>query len=84
MLAYTWFILSIVKRTFRVMVYSGGKLFENAWTVSMIVSGILLTETVEVLTMANRYFNLPVFFILAGCIVAMDKTITESKSKECG
>ncbi len=84
MLAYTWFILSIVKRTFRVMVYSGGKLFENAWTVSMIVSGILLTETVEVLTMANRYFNLPVFFILAGCIVAMDKTITESKGKECG
>lgn len=84
MIAYTWFILSIARRTFRVMVYTGNRLFENAWTVPMIVSGILLTETVEVLTLANRYFNLPVFFILAGCIVAMDKIITESKSKECG
>lgn len=83
MIAYTWFIVSIVRRAFHVMVYTGDKLFKNSWTVPMIVSGILLTETVEVLTMANRCFNLPVFFILAGCIVAMDKTITGTKSKEC-
>ena len=77
MILYTWFCVSIIRRSYRVMKYEGDKLFKGAWTVPLILFGILLTETMEVLTMANKFFNQPMFFLLAGWIVVMDKILAE-------
>lgn len=82
MIAYTWFVFSIVRRSVRVMLYNGDKLFKNSWAVPVVVLGILMTEIMEVLTLANKYMNLPVFFVLAGCIVVMDKLITEENTNK--
>ena len=77
MILYTWFCVSIIRRSYRVMKYEGDKLFKGAWTVPLILFGILLNETMEVLTMANKFFNQTMFFLLAGWIVVMDKILAE-------
>ena len=82
MIAYIWFVFSIIRRAVRVMTYSGERLFRNAWAVPMIMLGILLTEMMEVLTLANHFLNQPVFYILAGGVVAMDKRISRRKRRQ--
>ena len=79
MVLYIWFAGSIVWKGIRLMKYKGNELPAGIWTVSVIVFGILLIEMLEVLTYGNRFFNEPVFFILAGWIVEMNRFLKESE-----
>ena len=78
MILYIWFAGSIVWKGIRLMTYKGSELPAYIWTIPVIVFGILLIEMLEVLTYGNRFFNEPVFFILAGWIVEMNRFLKKS------
>ena len=77
---YIWFAGSVVRKGIRIMKYEGDKLPANFWMISVIVLGILLIEMMEVLTFANRFFNEPIFFILAGWIVETDRFLKKDEA----
>ena len=80
MILYIWFAGSVVRKGIRIMKYEGDKLPANFWMISVIVLGILLIEMMEVLTFANRFFNEPIFFILAGWIVETDRFLKKDEA----
>ena len=80
MLLYIWFTASVALRGLRVM-RDGGRLFRGAWVIPVIFFGILMTDMLEVLTCANAFFNQPVYFLLAGWIMAMDRALAAQKGQ---
>ena len=76
MLLYIWFTFSIARRGLRVMQSDCSGLFKGAWFIPVIVFGMLLTDMLEVMTCVNYFFNMPVFFMLSGWIMAMDDILT--------
>lgn len=72
MLAYLLFEASIVIRCLRIIFGKRDGLFCNCWIIPVVILGILVIELVEAMLFAMPRFNIPAFYMLAGCCVLMD------------
>ena len=72
MLLFFLFEASLVIRCLGIILGRRRNLFNYCWIVPVIILGILVIELVEAMLFAMPRFNIPAFYMLAGCCVMMD------------
>lgn len=73
MIVFCVFLVSLIRRAIRIILTRDPR-YEHAWAVTIPLTGILVIDLVESFLFGPAYVNLPVFYLLAGWLVAMDQS----------
>ena len=71
MIVFCVFLVSLIRRAVRLIMIRDPR-YEHAWAVTIPLAGILVIDLVESFLFGPVYVNLPVFYLFAGWLVAMD------------
>lgn len=78
MIMYLLFLISLLRRSMRIIKAEDDRRYEHAWAISMILLCILIIEIMETFLFGPSYVNAPVFYLFAGWLIALDKSYTRS------
>ena len=73
MLLFILFEASLVIRCLFIILGKRNGLIRGCWIIPVVILGILVIELVEAMLFAMPRFNIPAFYMLAGCCVMMDR-----------
>ena len=74
------FLIAIVLRCLHIIVKGRGIIFPGAWTLTILIMGMLLIELVEVMLFSYVRFNATIFYVLAGWVVSLSREIGEKSN----
>ena len=78
MIVFCVFLVSLMIRAVRIILIRDPR-YEHAWAVTIPLAGILVIDLVETFLFGPSFVNLPVFYLFAGWLTALDQSYMNSK-----